>query len=327
MLSIKWYLTSYLFFIGLFLLQPDDGYSVVFQKNDNPVEAGNVQWGRDLDAALEKSRQTGTPVFVLFQEIPGCIGCQTFGSEVLTNPLLVEAIETLFIPVLVYNNRPGSNDQKWLQRYREPAWNFQVIRFLNSDGNDIIPRKDRVWSIGGVAGRMVEALRKVGRPIPKYLTSLMLEHDTANLGRIGFAMACFWTGEYQLGKVDGVVVTEAGWYDNREITLVTYHKKLITLDALINYAASVHCAQKVYPLPGSKIAKNRFDSKPLLLEKYRPAKDSDQKKQLDNWPEIRNISNLTPMQATKINSLAPDNRALALQWLSPRQYGELKSFQ
>jgi hypothetical protein len=327
MLSRKLYVIIFILFITLFIVQLGNGYSAVLKKSDNPVEAGNVEWGRDLDAALRQSETTGTPVFVLFQEIPGCIGCQTFGREVLTNPLLVEAIETLFIPVLVYNNRPGGNDQKWLQRYREPAWNFQVIRFLGGDGSDIIPRRDRVWSIGGVAARMVDVLKKLGRPVPQYLIALALEHDTANHERIGFAMACFWTGEYQLGKVNGVVATEAGWYDNREITLVTYHEKLITANELVEYAASVRCAQKVYPLPGNTIDRNRFESKPLRLENYRPAKDSDQKKQLDNWPEIRKISGLTAMQATKINSLAPDNRTSALQWLSPRQYEELKTLQ
>ena len=71
----------------------------------NPVEVGLVRWGRDLDAALKRSAETGRPVLVLFQEIPGCAGCRAFGQNVLTSPLLVEAIEDEFLPVLVYNNR------------------------------------------------------------------------------------------------------------------------------------------------------------------------------------------------------------------------------
>ena len=140
-------------------------------------------------------------------------------------------------------------------------------------------------------------------------------------------MACFWTGEYQLGKIEGVVATEAGWYDNREVTLVTYHKKLISLNDLVAQAASVRCAQRVYPLPGESVDRNRFDSKPLHLDKYRLAAFSDQKKQLENWPEIRRITTLTAMQATKINALAPDDRGKALQWLSPRQRIELQTFE
>ena len=50
----------------------------------NPLEVGDVQWGRDFDAALEKSSKTGKLVLVLFQEIPGCSGVQKFGREVLT---------------------------------------------------------------------------------------------------------------------------------------------------------------------------------------------------------------------------------------------------
>ena len=90
----------------------------------------------------------------------------------LTNPQLVKAIEEEFIPMLVYNNRSGGMDRELLERYREPAWNFQVIRFLDAEGKDIIPRKDRVWTTSGVARRMVKTLRVVKRQVPDYLENL-----------------------------------------------------------------------------------------------------------------------------------------------------------
>ena len=34
-------------------------------------ELGTVTWGKDLDAALAKSGESGKPVFLLFQEVPG----------------------------------------------------------------------------------------------------------------------------------------------------------------------------------------------------------------------------------------------------------------
>ena len=113
---------------------------------DQPVEIGTVNWRRDFEKALADSGRTQKPVLVLFQEVPGCSGCQTFGKTVLSDPLLVEAIESEFVPVVVYNNRGTGKDRELLERYREPAWNYQVIRFLNSEGKDIIPRKDRVWT-------------------------------------------------------------------------------------------------------------------------------------------------------------------------------------
>jgi len=41
------------------------------QPTDNPVEVGHVNWGRDFDAALKMSADSGKPVFLLFQEVPG----------------------------------------------------------------------------------------------------------------------------------------------------------------------------------------------------------------------------------------------------------------
>ena len=139
----------------------------------NPIEVGDVRWGRDLDAAFGNSAKTGKPVLVLFQEVPGCSGVQQFGREVLTNPFLVEAIENEFFPVLVYNNRVNGLDEKLLKRFKEPAWNYQVIRFLDANGRDIIPRRERVWTTSGVAARMIEALKAANRPVPDYLKALV----------------------------------------------------------------------------------------------------------------------------------------------------------
>ena len=41
------------------------------------------------------------PVFAFFQEVPGCAGCQKFGAEVMSDPVIVAAIEAEFLPVLM----------------------------------------------------------------------------------------------------------------------------------------------------------------------------------------------------------------------------------
>jgi thioredoxin-related protein len=91
--------------------------------SEHPEEAGKVTWTRDLDAALASSKTTRKPVFTLFQEIPGCAGCKQFGNDVLSNPLLVEAIQTEFTPLLVHNNKAGK-DSEVLKRFAEPSWNY-----------------------------------------------------------------------------------------------------------------------------------------------------------------------------------------------------------
>ena len=149
-------------------------YSEAVDAGSQPIEIGLVNWGGNFEEALERSRREGRPVLALFQEVPGCSGTQEFGKDVLSHPRIVEAIENEFIPVLIYNNR-GGRDAEILAQYNEPSWNYQVIRFLDSSGNDIIPRKDRIWTLGAVANRLSEALRAAGRNVPLYLQSLALE--------------------------------------------------------------------------------------------------------------------------------------------------------
>jgi hypothetical protein len=146
----------------------------VLAAKESPIEVGLVNWGRDLNQALTLSGETGRPVFLLFQEVPGCGGCQDFGRMVLSNPRVVKAIENEFLPVLVYNNR-GGQDRRLLERFDEPAWNYQVVRFLDSKGHDIIPRKDRVWTVSHLALRMIKTLEVVGRPVPDSLRALAEE--------------------------------------------------------------------------------------------------------------------------------------------------------
>ncbi len=291
--------------------------------DENPIELGKVEWQRNFDGALQKSRDSGKPVLLLFQEVPGCSGCKAFGAEVLSNPLIVEAIEDEFIPVVVYNNRKGVSDEKLLKRYNEPAWNYQVIRFLDASGTDVIPRKDRVWDIGGVTTRMIQALGAVKRPAPKYLEMLAMEHSTAKHAVAAFAMFCFWTGEYQLGKIDGVIHTQAGWFDGREVTRVVFDTTKLTLEQLAGKSAKVSCADKIYA-PGNEAKALKGFSTGKLTSKYRIAKPSDQKRQIAKWKALQNVPNLTPMQLTKINALAPVDKKLALEWLSPRQRSVLE---
>lgn len=39
--------------------------------NAKPVELGKINWIREFDEALEKVKETGKPMLLLFQEVPG----------------------------------------------------------------------------------------------------------------------------------------------------------------------------------------------------------------------------------------------------------------
>lgn len=267
-----------------------------------PVEAGKVAWGRDLDAALAASKATGRPVFALFQEIPGCAGCQQFGRDVLSNPLLVEAVETEFTPLLIHNNKPGK-DAEVLWRFGEPSWNYQVVRFLDAEARDIIPRRDQVWDTSGIAQRMIATLTKAKRPVPSYLKLLAAEHSP-NLQQAVFTMYCFWTGEMVLGQLDGVVTTEAGFMSGREVVLLRYEPAVISLPNLIAAAEKIDCHHMA------------------TVSAYRPAPAADQKKQLSGT-QLEKLP-LSAAQAAKANAWLRVDASKALSLLTQAQAAQLK---
>ncbi len=239
------------------------------QGPQNPEEVGKVKWGSDHDAALAAAKASGKPVFALFQEVPGCAGCKQFGRDVLSDPSVVKSIQENFIPLLIHNNKPGK-DAEILAKYNEPAWNYQVVRFLDANGRDLIPRKDRVWEAPELKQRMELALKK----------------KSAGIRRVAIAQYCFWTGEMTLGAMDGVIRTEAGFLDGNEVTLVDYDPAQIPLADLTAKAKSAGVATRVY----------------TSLDGYQKAPDSDQKRQLQGTKFAK--LKLTPEQATKVNAFA-----------------------
>ena len=286
----------------------------------NPRELGGVRWGHDLGQALERSRETGKPVLLLFQEIPGCEGCVSFGEQPLSHPLLIEAIEDLFIPIVVRNNQPGE-ERKILERFGEPASNYPVMRFLNAEARDIVERQESIFTAHQVAKRLIEALATAGRDVPEYLKIAMIESDPArdHRERLTFAMHCFWEGEAKLGAIDGVVATRAAFYDEHEVVDVLFDSTVISIEDLIAAADKVGCADAVYAHGDAQLvhARSAVGARAgPARQRTRSAPASDQQHALAQ-SSLRFLP-LTPMQSVKANSAAglhEDTR----RCLSPRQ--------
>ena len=139
--------------------------------NGNPVELGEVNWLRDFGEGLTVSATSKKPVFLLFQEVPGCSTCRNYGQDVLSHPLIVEAIETLFVPVAVFNNKGGA-DAKVLKYFGEPSWNNPVIRIVNHQKKDLIQRVNGNYSKLGIVQAMRLALQVENLAVPAYLSLL-----------------------------------------------------------------------------------------------------------------------------------------------------------
>lgn len=207
-------------------------------------ELGDVHWYRDYDEALAKAEKEKKPVLILFQEVPGCSTCRNYGNDVLTHPHIVEAIEDLFIPLTIFNNK-GGEDRKILKKYGEPTWNNPVVRIVNSDGKNIVDRLSGNYSSAGLVSSINTALTESGTIIPEYLE--LLEKDlSANTDEIFLSMYCFWTGEKEIANLPGVVSTQAGFMDGKEVVKVEYDKNVNSANKIKKAASKKSCGDHLY---------------------------------------------------------------------------------
>ncbi len=289
-----------------------------FALAQQPEELGRVDWVRNFDQGLAKAQEENKPVFLLFQEVPGCGTCKGYGQQVLGHPLIVEAIEELFVPVAIYNNA-GGHDRAVLQRYGEPTWNNPVVRIVDAQGKDVIPRVSRDYSRLGVVEAMGKALLKEGKPVPGYLQVLWKEWSAqARLTKTAtFSMYCFWTGEKTYGAMDGVISTQAGFMHGREVVSVEYDPEQVSYEDLLRQGAAGKCADQAYTHNAEQATKaNDLIGADRTRERATFRSDHTPKYYLaqTDWKYVP----MTPMQATKVNARLGQGQRFE-DLLSPRQ--------
>ncbi len=236
----------------------------------------------------------------------------------MSHPLLVEAIETSFVPLLIHNNKSGY-DAQILKQFNEPSWNNPVVRYLDSNGKDVIARRDGVWTTGGTAERMVMALKAARKKVPNYLVLAALE-NAQGAEYATFAMHCYWEGEVKLGGIAGVRETSAGWIGGKEVVNVAFNPKVVSYEKLLKTAQSMQCASTVF----AHNSKQTATAKKLVRDvvdlpsasRQRPVRYTEQKYHLRRTA-LKYLP-LTPIQLAKVNS-AVYARKDYRQYLSPRQ--------
>lgn len=229
----------------------------------------------------------------------------------------MEAYEELFEPVLIHNNAKGY-DLEILERYEEPTWNNPVVRFVDSAGADIIPRKDRVWALGPLVQRSARALAAAERDVPTWLAILAEETSSAPTETLALSMHCFWDGEGKLGAFPGVLSTRAAFVGRAEVVELRYDPRRLPLVKLVEQAQALGCARAVHTGTQAQVdtLKAAGIEAQVLTRKPRRAPTSDQLRHLS--ASLLKYLPLTPLQAQRINArLAASKNASNL--LSPRQ--------
>lgn len=287
-------------------------------------ELGQVNWIRNYDEALLQSEKQKKPIFLFFQEVPGCSTCRNYGHNVMSHPLIVEAIESHFIPTAIFNNKRGK-DAKVLKQYGEPSWNNPVVRIVNSDETNVVDRLAGDYSKLGVINRMIEALGAYEKAIPKYLILLQAELTAKKRGTATtvLGMYCFWSGERNIGSINGVINTSAGFMDGKEVVKVEYDPSIISLENLIKKAKTTSNADHVF-----FASQKEKDIAAKVVGKSNTSKVSRFK--LDREPRyylsktIYQYLPMTALQATKVNSLLAAGQSPNMI-LSPKQLTILKN--
>lgn len=268
-----------------------------------PIELGNVNWLRSYDKALQVSEETKKPILILFQEVPGCATCQKYGQQVLSHPLIVDAIENEFVPLAIFNNHKGE-DARILNLYNEPSWNNPVVRITDHQGKDIIERVSGDYSPEVLIANVTLALNASFRKVPAYLNLLLdeLSAEKEKPGKTVFSMYCFWSGEAFLGSLDGVIKSEPGFMGSKEVVRVWYDTSVIIHKQLNNAAKT----QSMHELEWNN--NFRADKEPQYYLRNSPYK----------------ALALSDIQKTKINATLAEGKNAEI-YLSPTQLKCLSS--
>ena len=123
-----------------------------------------------------------------------------------------------------------------------------MVRIVGSDKQDIVSRLAGNYTSLGLVQTMDQALDRSGRVTPPYLQLLEEELRAKVLGTetAVLSMFCFWTGEGHYGNLPGVVATEPGFMNGREVVKVEYSPEVISFEKLIQSGSKVKCADQLY---------------------------------------------------------------------------------
>lgn len=284
------------------------------------IELGRINWLRDLKTGQIKAKETGKSILILFQEVPGCSTCKNYGSGTLSHPLIVEAIESYFIPVCIHNNKNGP-DKEALQFFQEASWNNPVIRIVDSNLKDILGRLAGDYSSYGLVSKINAALLSTGKKIPVYLNLLEQELRAKQFGssQTVVGMYCFWSGEKTYGKLNGVLSTNAGYMNGSEVVSIQYDPSKIGLEEIIEAGKKQNTADRIFT---SENIKNSS----IPIHKPNTFRQDPETKYYLYKSDYKYVP-MTSIQATKLNAALGDGQADD-SVLSPRQiqyYKSLKS--
>src|SRR5688572_28900333 len=101
---------------------------------------------------------------------------------------------------------------------------------------------------------MRDALVTAGRPVPAWLALVAGEYAPSDRRTAAFSVTCYWKGEKELGRLDGVVATRTGTVGGEEVVEVEFDPTSLAFDELAGTARAMACFRKVVRDPDTRVA-------------------------------------------------------------------------
>ena len=199
-----------------------------------------------------------------------------------------------------------------------------MVRLLGTDGQDLLSRRDRVWSPYQVGERMIAALRAHGAAVPAYLVAAVdeLRPRTPEYARLRDALL-LERGRPVWARFPGILTSRAGFLDGREVVELTYDPAVLSYAELLRRAQRAGCSDEVFPRSDAQEREaraifGRRVTRTQAIARSAPARDQKRALRGTRFAEL----DLTPRQAVQVNAAVAARRSPA-RFLSPRQRAQV----
>jgi hypothetical protein len=229
------------------------------------ASTGSINWSHDLSTAQHFSRDSGKPILWIRDDN----SARKAITGPLAHPIVVDAADTLFIPLVTAETTPGGAS----------------LCFVDASGRELAAGSSGSLTTAAVLKQMVAALQAAHRDVPAYLRLVSDEYNPVLPQTATFAVGCYWEGERQIGKLDGIVATRTGTVGEDEVVEVDFDASRVGYPDLLQQVGSMRCFRSAVTPGGAKL-------QPSDVQQFTLAQS----------PEYWYLP-LTALQATKINAI------------------------
>jgi len=167
-------------------------------------------------------------------------------NEILSHPLIVEAIESNFIPVAI--SPTAATRQNLLASPSDMETETAMLIIGTDNQRKTKGSSDEIW-MKHFTEIILDALHQEGIPAPRYLELVNEEFNaTERRESTVITLHCFWSGEIELGTERGVVYTEPGYIGDREAMYLEFDNSTISYRDILKSSLDLNLINEAFPL-------------------------------------------------------------------------------